>query len=446
MRARAVPLAAAAAAALAVAGGGAGCDGKKRQKRSGDSPPVEIIATPNLGSGSAAGKPAESDEHEPNDGADVATPLALGATVRGKIEPDTDVDYYRIDVAQAGGLSVTLSAAAGVDLSLEIEDAGGTVLARSDRGAVNVVEGVPNLGVTPGRYTAVVRKKPPPAKKPARVKKGAPPPPPPEPPEGAPAYQLSAQVAPFGKNAEREPDDDRGTANDLILGDTVTGYIGWTGDADVWKLSVEALSAKNVLDLELSAVENVAFTVEVADGIGQPLLVRKAPKGAALSIHGLAPVVPPGAPPFHYVTVKADRSNPETPYHLKVTGRVPGADAETEPNDTPDKPMAIPADRTVVREAYWSPGDVDCFAVAPDPAARTIEVTIEPPAEADLRLELFVNGRSTATAGQKKTKGSREKVSGAVPADGRAVVCVRGTDASKEGTYDLSVHEGPDSP
>lgn len=437
--------------AMVAAVSGAACS-KKRQRRSSDAAPVEVIPGPNLGS---ASKPSEADEREPNDGADVATSLALGGTARARIEPDTDADYYRIDVAQGGGLSVQVSAVAGVDLTLDIEDAGGSVIAKSDRGAANVVEGVPNLGVTPGRYTAVVRKKPTPAakaKKPAKKGKGAadagsagsagsgssaggP----------APVYTITAQVAPFAKNAEREPDDDRGTANDLVLGETAAGYIGWTGDADVWKLSVEALAANNVLDLEVGPVENVAFSVEIADGIGQPLLVRKAPKGAPLVVRGIAPVMAAGAPPFHYVTIKADRSNPQSAYQMKASGRVPGNDAETEPNDAPDKAMEIPADRTVVSAASWSPGDVDCFAVAPDPSARTLEISVEVPAEADLRLELFAGGKSIATADTKK-KGARETVSGAVGPDERAVVCVRGTDASKEGTYDLTVQERAGKP
>jgi hypothetical protein len=78
-------------------------------------------------------------------------------------------------------------------------------------------------------------------------------------------------MAPILANAEREPDDDRGAAIELILGDTVTGYLGWTGDADVWKLSVETLSDKNAIDVEVSAVEGLMLTVEIADGIGQPL-------------------------------------------------------------------------------------------------------------------------------------------------------------------------------
>ncbi len=105
----------------------------------------------------------------------------------------------------------------------------------------------------------------------------------------------------------------------------------------MWKLSVEALTAKNVVDLEVGAVDGVAFTVEVADGIGQSLVVRKGPRGAGLVIRGLAPAVTAGAPPFHYVTVRADRSNPEVAYQLKVTGRGLGTDPSSSRTTRPTR-------------------------------------------------------------------------------------------------------------
>ncbi len=438
MRRAGTSLAAAAAAVAAACAGGA-CGKKQRQTRTTDAAPVELVSVAALNDGGVA-RPGETEEREPNDGADVATALAPGAKVRARIEPDADLDYYRIDVAQAGGLSVQVGAASGADLTLEIEDAAGATLAKSDRGAANVAEGVPNLGVTPGRYLAIVRKKPAPVKKGGRGRRGAPPP---EPAPGSgPAYEVTAQIAPFGKNAEREPDDDRGTANDLIVGDTVTGYVGWTGDADVWKLSTEALTAKNVLDLELGPIEGIALSVEIADGIGQTLVSRKAPRGAALVVRGLLPVVTQGAPPFHYVTVRGDRSNPEAAYQLRVTGQPIGTDPELEPNDTPERAMPVPADRTVISDASWTPGDIDCYAIPPDPNARTLDVSIDTPAESDLRAELLVNGKAVATADQ-KGKGVAEKISGQVPENGRAIVCVRGTDASREGRYNLGFQEGP---
>ena len=434
-------LAGAAVVAAAVAGGGcSACGGKKRQTRTSDAAPVELVSAAALAD-AGAGRASDVEEHEPNDGVDVATALAPGSSARGRIEPDTDVDYYRIEVAQAGGLAVTLGAVPGVDLTLELEDAGGTPLAKSDRGAAGVGEGVPNLGVSPGRYTAIVRKKVTPVKKPVRPKKGAPPPPEP-PPGSAPEYKISAQVAPFGKNAEHEPDDDRGTANEVIIKETVTGYVGWSGDADVWKVSVEALTDKNLLDIELAPLEGVALAVELADGLGQTIALRKAPRGAGLVIRGLSTASPQGASPYRYVIVRAaDRanSNPEAPYQLRVDAPAKGVDAELEPNDSPDKAMVIDEERAVIRDASWTPGDVDCYAIPSDPSARTLEVTVDTPQEADLRLELLVNGKSIATADQ-KGKGAREKISGAVPASGRPVVCVRGSEASQEGRYSLAFH------
>jgi len=415
--------------------------GKNRQQRTNDAAAVEVVTTPLIAD---AGSGATTDEVEPNDGDDVATPLALDAPVRGKIEPDTDVDHFRIDLVEGGALSLDLTAIDGVDLVLELEDAGGTLLARSDRGAARTREGVPNAPVLPGRYIAIVKSKKivVPAKK-GRKKKGAavdagvPATP-------APIYEITAKLVPHVANAEREPDDDRGTAIDLIVGDTVTGYVGWTGDADVWKLSVEMLSAKNAIDVDVSAVEGVALSVEIADGMGQPLAIRKGPRGGPLALRGLVPVVHEGASPYHYLTVRGDRSNPETAYQLRVTAKVPGPDAELEPNDAIDKAMAVPADRTVVH-ATWTPGDVDCFVLAADPAARTIDVTIDTPSESDLSVELLVDGKVIAKA-EHPGKGAAERVTGAVPAGAMPVIRVRGTDASGEGAYDVQIAEGPASP
>jgi hypothetical protein len=420
--------------AVAIAVSFSACGGKKRQQRSGDAAPVEPISAPNLPDGGTS-KGIKADEVEPNDGDDVAMVLPLGATIHGRIEPETDVDYYRIEVTAAGALSADLSAVDGVDLTLELLDSSGTSLAKSDRGTVKTREGFSNFGVTPGRYSVVVRGK-------KVVAKGKPK----KPPVAAPVlpYDLTVNVSAPPANAEREPDDDRGTANDLIVGVAASGYIGWTNDVDVWKLSVETLSAKNSVDIEIGAVEGVAFTLEVADGVGQVLVTRKAPKGAGLVMRGLVPVLPAGAPPFHYLTIKGSPSNPESPYSLRVLAKPTENDAEAEPNDTPEKAMPVPADRTVVH-AQWSPGDVDCFAIAPDPAARTITVVIETPQEADLSAELIVDGK-TVSKSELKGKGTHEKVTGPVPANGHAVVRVRGADGGGEGQYDVKVSEGPAAP
>jgi len=414
-----------------------GCK-KTAHKRTGDAAAVEVVPTPALPDGGAPG--AVSDEVEPNDGDDVATVLALGATVHGKIDPDTDVDHFRIDVPVAGALSVMVDGHEALDVVLEIEDAGGTVIARSDRGGPHVREGVPNLGVTPGRYTAVVTaKKPPPPKK-RPPKRAAPEP---AKPIGGP-YEITANLVAATAGAEHEPDDDRGEANDLIVGDTGSGFIGWSGDADVWKVSLEALSAKNALDVELSPVEGVALSLEISDGVGQLVTTRKGPRGGPLVVRGFVATVPQGAPPFHYLTVKADRSNPETAYQLRTVAKLVVPDAELEPNDTPETAMPVPADRKSLH-AHWSTGDVDCFAVPPEDAARTLEVSIDTPNDLDLAIDLLVEGKLVAKVDH-PGKGAAEKLAAPVPAGAHAVIRVRGSDAPGEGAYELVINEGAAPP
>lgn len=415
-------------------------------KRTGSAAPVEVVNTPQL-TDAGHGPGSSADEIEPNDGDEVATPMALGGTARGKIDPETDVDYYHLQVDKPGVLQVMLSAVDGQDLSVEIADNAGNTLAKSDRGGVRVKEGLPNVGVTAGRYTLIVKAIKKKAAKPARPAKGqkgakgAPEPEAAAPAAPVPVYELSTQMIDRGKGGEWEPDDDRGTANDLVVADNVTGFIGWVNDKDVWKLSVETLSDKNLLDVQVSAIEGIALELEISDGLGQPLATRKAPKGAPLVMRGIMPNVPPGAPPFHYLTVRADKSNPETAYTLHATARLAGTDEEVEPNDLVDKPYLIPTDRTVVHAA-WSPGDIDCFALAPAGTPRTVDATVDTPAEINLDAELLVDGKVVATAA-KGGRGAVEKLTGLVPANTHPVIRIKNPDASAtaEAKYDVTIQE-----
>lgn len=411
--------------------------GGPKSHRTGSGAPVELVTEVKP---LDAGRAGNTDEVEPNDADEVATPLPLGGTLRGKIEPEADVDHVRLDLDKPGVLQVMLSGVDAQDLVLEVEDSGGSVIARSDRGGARTKEGFPNLGVTAGRYTLVVREAPK-KKKPTRRGRAPEPTPPP-----AAVYELTAQLVTPPKGQEIEPDDDRGTANDLIVADTVTGFIGHNGDADEWKLSVEALSEKNAIDVEVTAVEGVALELEVADALGQPLVTRKGAKGAPLAIRGLLPVVPQGGAPFEYITVRGAPSNPETAYNLKVTAHVVGTDAEIEPDDSVDKPYAIPADRTVVH-GTWTPGDVDYYALGVTDQPRTTEVTVDPKDNLALTVEVLVDGKPPLDAKGKPVppskggKGATQKLAVEIPAGGHPVVKVRG-DGATEGAYDVTVADG----
>lgn len=412
----------------------AACHGggdKPPAKQRGSGAIAEVVTQPQFpdAGGRAAGTSA--DEVEPNDGDDVATPFALESTMRGKIDPETDVDHFRLDIDKPGALSL-LTNAVDQDLVVELEDSTGALLARSARGGARVKEGVPNFGVTPGRYTVVVKAAVKRKAAPVKGKKAAP-----APVGPPPVYELTSTFVAIPPSFEHEPDEDRGNPNDLIIGDTGNGYVGWSGDVDVWKLSVETLSAKNVIDLEIGAVEGVALELEVADGGGNVVLDRKAPRGAPLVVRGFLPNLPANSSPYHYLTIKGSGSNPETPYSVKVTAGLPQTDAELEPNDTVDKPFAMPADRTIVH-GRWTAGDIDCYGIAT--GQGTVTATVDPPSDFDPVVELFVDGKSVAVANKGK-KGAPEKVSGA--AGSKTVVCVKSADSSATGeaAYDLSVQD-----
>ncbi len=407
------------------------CHGSRDQPRSSRgsaSAPIEVVSQPRFpdAGGRAAG--GTFDEIEPNDGDEVATPFPLDSTMRGRLDSETDVDHFRIDVDKPGALALMVDAV-DEDLIVELEDRNGAMVARSDRGGARVKEGMPNFGVTPGRYTAIVK-----AVVKRKSKRGR--------AAGAdkpgPVYELTAKLVAIPPNGEHEPDEDRGTANDLLIGDTGTGYVGWSGDTDVWKLSVETLAANNSIDIEVSAVDGVALELEVADGIGRPVLVRKAPRGAPLVVRGLVPIVPAGGSPFHYLTLEGAGSNPETPYTIHVTAGMPATDSELEPDDTPDKPYVMPSDRTIVH-GRWTPGDVDCYAV---PGTGVVTAVVNPPSDFDAVAELFVDGVSVAVANKGK-KGAEETVTGPVAAGAKAVVCVKSASASATGeaAYDLSIRD-----
>jgi len=301
---------------------------------------------------------------------------------------------------------------------------------------------VPNLGVTPGRYTVVVTAKKPPPPPPAKKRPARRPAPEPARPAGGP-YEITAGMVVPAAGFEHEPDDDRGEANDLIAGDTGSGYLGWSGDADVWKISVETLSARNALDIELSAVEGVALSLEISDGIGQAIVTRKGARGAALAVRGFAPALPAGAPPFYYLTVRGDRSNPETAYQIRVAAKLVAADSEVEPNDTPETATSM-ADRKSLR-AHWSTGDVDCFAVPPASSTRTYDVSIDTPRDLDLAIDLLIDGKLMEKVDH-PGKGAAEKLVMTVPPGAHAVIRVRGADLPAEDDYEIVINESAAAP
>ena len=70
------------------------------------------------------------DDH--GDSPSAATPLAVGSSQSGQIEPGGDVDYFRVQVSESGDLTVHTTGS--LDTKGQLEDSAGGVLARDDDG------------------------------------------------------------------------------------------------------------------------------------------------------------------------------------------------------------------------------------------------------------------------------------------------------------------------
>jgi hypothetical protein len=104
-----------------------------------------------------------SEEREPNDKPDQASPLTLGRPVRGTVYPKKDVDYFRLDLSERPvktALKATLIGILKVDVALylyqQAEDGSLSLVQTSDRGKGDAPE-VIRYAADPGVYVFKVQ-------------------------------------------------------------------------------------------------------------------------------------------------------------------------------------------------------------------------------------------------------------------------------------------------
>ncbi|HWN66195.1 MAG TPA: PPC domain-containing protein [Haliangium sp.] len=412
----------------------AGCDkrkgGAKRIPRDRDAQAVVVVED---------GVPtAETlQEREPNDDATRATPLTLGAIGRGSLDGETDVDVYRVELSAAGNLAARLGGADGVDLALELLDAVGAQLARSDRGPAGTLEGLANYPLQPGVYYLTVRE----FVRKRRQKQ--------EPRTGpSAAYDLAVElVTSPAPEQEREPNDDAASAREILIGDDASGYIGWASDIDMWKLPIEGFTAQYSLDMDITGVPGVTLTLDVVDNDGALVLRRKGEADGGLSVRNLVPVTEETAPQgaaarFFYARLEAKRSNPVDSYRLHVATRLLDLEEEIEPNDEPGHATSLREDGEITegkRTGFLTVGDVDQYRLAAgdQPVLLTVEVT--PRDAANVAVTVLVGGETVAMA-DAGGKGNKEYLADvSIPAGKAAHVQVSGAGALGDAArYDLT--------
>ena len=426
-RALAAILLAAVAAAAA-----SGCSKRKRAKKLApdeDVQPVVVVET-------AAETVRMVDESEPNDDIANAFSLELGAGMRGSLDGETDVDTVRIAVAEPGLLTVRLGGIEDVDLMLDLLDAEGTVLARSDRGPAQTIEGIAGFPVEQGDYYLAVSEfisK----RKARRREKGEPG------REGpSPVYDLTASLAEEpAKDHEREPNDGVEGAIELLISDEGLGYIGWARDTDLWKLSVEGFSEQYSLDLDLDGVPGVTLTLEILDSNGTRVLRRAGEEDESLWVRNLVPAAPaapaaPGAPAgaqagesHYYAKITARRSNPVDTYRIRVATRLLELDEEIEPNDQPEQATPLRAEGEEdegKRRGFLTGGDTDYYRLEAGAEPVLLSVEVAPGGDVDPTLTVTSDAGTLAMANGGK-RGAREHLSAVrIPAGQAATVEVSG--------------------
>ena len=429
--------------------------------RESDAPPVVYVDSPD------PTKVEFSSESEPNNELTQAAVLALGTGVRGTLDGEVDKDVYKVEVEKPGALKVHLSGIDKVDLVLELLDASGEVLAASDRGPAMTTEGIANFAVVEGNYhlrvSEFVKKRK--TRKTSKKRKKTAEEPDPEGRTGlSPVYQL---VVEFGAQDqplfEREDNGTPETATEILLGDEVSGFIGWSRDVDVWKLSTEGFTPQYGVNIELSGIEGVTLELQILDETGQLLLKRDGSKGDGLAVRNLVVVreseTTPGIDPdgqgdrpaaaaesdkpgFYYARLKARRSNPEEQYRLRMSTRLMEPDEELEPNDTPAQATRLPIldlGTNGVTRAHLTWGDTDCFTIPAHDAPAVLSVSAVPNGEIDVELSVVANGQTLASSNA-NGRADKEVLDGLrIEAGREAVITVSGKGTMpSDARYDLT--------
>ncbi len=197
-----------------------------------------------------------ASEREPNADLATATHVRSGGSVRGELvaaNSAEDVDVFRISNPNPGHyIGVTVTPAASVDLSLEVVDTVGNLIARSDSAGAGGVEFVPNAPSLEQDVYVYVR-------------------------GGAPAgvdasYTLTTHFRPAFDDEEVEPNERAPQTLVLVDGEVdevravVVGAIGWSGDVDRFWLPRGDTSGR--YRLLVSGVPGLDLALEVSDRQG----------------------------------------------------------------------------------------------------------------------------------------------------------------------------------
>ncbi|MBC8133815.1 MAG: serine/threonine protein kinase, partial [Deltaproteobacteria bacterium] len=258
---------------------------------------------------------ASSVEREPNNSATEATLVPLGVPVLGKIGRrqtggQPDMDYFRVPSGKgARVVSVRVEGLPNVDLVLELFDAQGNAVEKSDSRGTGGGEWLQPVMIGPAEAFVLVRQL---WIQGAQLVEDV-----------ADPYRLSVKWGPPTPGWEIEPNDWRDRATPVEAGNSVKGYLGGAEDKDWFSITP---SAAGFLVGHVAAPPGVDIALTIGDDLGgsAPATRRTVPKGelsgeikipvkaGERTLVGLTRKLPAGTDPKSEAVVGLD-----APYELK---------------------------------------------------------------------------------------------------------------------------------
>jgi hypothetical protein len=291
-------------------------------------------------------------ETEPNDSYQQATPLRAGGKALGTIANPKDQDWYRLDAAADGVLSVKIGGIRDVDFVLAFFDKDRRELKRVDETTVGGDEEMLDLGLAPGTYYLVVSNKNEKANNPVQV------------------YELQTSHA-GSSGRELEPNDTALAAASLEAGGLVKGHYWPTrqllaedpeaAEEDWYAISVQQ-QGLFLLNADVSEVPRIDPILEVYDTNGYKLKELDAGGvGESESLRNFG-VRGPGKFMLRLRSKYKNAGNAEAAYDLLTELRPYQGRTEFEPND--QRADATPLELDSMSGSIAPAGDQDWYKIA----------------------------------------------------------------------------------
>lgn len=314
-------------------------------------------------------------EKEPNDNAAQGLVLERTTMVEANLGADPakpDADWYVLKTSLPRTVDFAATCPNGADVSLEVVDENGGVLAGVNAGGVGAPERLPNLDVSSKTFVRVVS-----------LKKGV-----------GGAYVVNAKFSERLPGYELEPNERKVDATPVALGQAISGTVGHGNDVDWYRYELpvdesapaplpEELDAgqpdagadagsplaekRLALRVDVSAVEGVSMDLQILTEAEAVLFNAKAKENGPLSLRNVGVRA---ADRVIYVAVRSAAigagkdakkgSNAEVSYTLTVAPEDTSGNAEFEPNDEALRATDLPPNS--YRDGFISPkGDLDVF-------------------------------------------------------------------------------------